>query len=131
MMNRSDSTGVIDRRHLVKKLYQKISNLSRPLDTFSIQMRINEIRHLEKLMRTEFRNSRDMRRKIEDYQENYDARKMSVSRRIKKARKKKRLTQRELAELMGYKSHVPITYFEKGLRYPPDKVFHWLEQEGM
>lgn len=118
-------------RYMVKKFYQAISNPNRPLEPLSIQWRIESIRKIEDLLKTQFVNSRDMRRKIEEHLKHFSFRRGSAGWRIKKARRKKKFTQLQLAEELGYKSRVPIAQFEADLRYPPDRVFVWLEAEGM
>ncbi len=51
--------------------------------------------------------------------------------RLKKARKKARLTQSELAMSLGLNSHVPIAQYESGKRYPSKVVLEWLETQSM
>lgn len=126
-----DFSKIHNKRYFAKKMYQVLSDPNRPADASSLQQRINIVRCLEKLLRTEFENTRDLKMKTQKYLINYEIRRTPVNERIKKARRKKRWTQKELAQHLGYKSHVPITYFEKGLRYPPEKVFQWLEEAKM
>lgn len=120
-----------DNRYFVKKIYQILCDSNGSVDSFSTQWRVTAVISLEKLFKIEFKNTRDLRRRVEDYLKHYRIRKGSAGKRIKKARIKKKWTQKQLAGYLGYKSHVPIAYFEKGVRYPPDKVFQWLESEGM
>lgn len=126
-----DLRRINDKHYLIKKLYQIISNPERPTDPDSFQWRVNAVRFLEKALKTDFVNSRDFRRKIEDYLKNYEVRKGSAADRIKKARKKKKLTQKQLAEHLGFKTHVTIGNYEKGKRYPGEKVFEWLKEAGV
>jgi len=120
---------IYDRRYFVKKIYQVLCNTNGFLDDFSVQWRVNAVRYLERLLRSEFRNTRDLRRKVDNYLQNYQIRKGSVGERIKKARKKLGWTQKRLADHFGFKKHVTILNYEKGLRYPPEKVFRWLEEQ--
>jgi DNA-binding XRE family transcriptional regulator len=126
-----DLRRINDKRYLVKKLYQIILDPDRPTDAASVQWRVNVIRCLENMLRTDFKNTRDFKRKIENYLKNYEIRKGSAADRIKKARKKLRLTQEQAAEHLGFKTHVTFVNYEKGKRYPPDKVFRWLEEVGV
>ena len=126
-----DLRRIKDKRYFVKKLYQIISNPDRPTDADSFQWRLKAVKVLEKMLRTDFKNTRDFRRKVENYLKNYEIRKGSAAYRIKKARKKLRLTQKQAAEHLGFKTHVTFVNYEKGKRYPPDKVFRWLEEVGV
>ena len=128
---RIDLRRINDKRYLVKKLYQIILDPDRPIDATSFQWRVNVIRCLENMLRTDFKNTRDFKRKIENYLNNYEIRKGSAADRIKKARKKLKLTQKQAAEHLGFKTHVTFVNYEKGKRYPPDKVFRWLEEVGV
>jgi DNA-binding XRE family transcriptional regulator len=122
-----DVTRIKDRRYFVKKAYQILSSTNHPEDSNVIQWRTLLVQCLENLLNTEFKNTRDLRQKVEKYLKGYNIRKGTAAERIQRARKKKKLTQKELAKDLGYKSHVAIAQFEKGLRYPPKKVFEWLE----
>ena len=120
-----------DSRQKVKKIFQTLSNQSGPPDAISLQIRVDLVRLLETTLRTRFRNTREMKREIEDYLRDHDGRRRPIHLRIKHARKKKKWTQTQFAENLGYKSHVSIAQFEKGKRYPPKEIFQWLEEEGM
>ena len=86
---------------------------------------------LERLLKTQFTNTADFRQKVDSFLRGYEVRKADPPVRIKKARKKKKWTQQQLADHLGYKSHAAIAQLEKGLRFPPKKVFKWLEEVGM
>ncbi len=131
MKHNTNFKGKEDIRYKAKKLYQTITNQDQPLDAFSLQKRVNTVRYLENIQGTQYRSTRDMRRKIEYYLKDFDARRNPIHIRLRRARKKKKLTQLELANRLGYKSHVAITQFEKGLRYPSDRVICWLEKAEM
>ena len=121
-----------DRRYLVKKIYEIITKLGRPGDEKSVEWRITALRSLKNMFRTDFKNTREFKDKIENYLEGYDLRKSEPKYRLKKARKKANLTQKDLAKLLGYKSQVSIAHFEEGKRYPPKKILQWLgEQENI
>lgn len=120
-----------DKRYEIKKLSQILHNPDHPMDPVSTQWRISAVEYLEKFFRSSFTCTRDMKRKTEDFLNGYEVRRKPVSERIKKARKKKRWSQQDLAQHLGYKNHVAIVQFEKGLRYPPAKVFRWLDNEKM
>lgn len=118
-----------DKRYVMKKIYQILTNRASPTDSNSVQWRIIILQYLENSLRTQFSNARTFKRKIEEYLEGYEVRKRPVCERLRRARKKRKWTQKDLAKHLGYKSHVPITNFEKGLRYPPKKVLQWLKEE--
>ena len=61
-----DLRRINDKRYLVKKLYQIILDPDRPTDAASVQWRVNVIRCLENMLRTDFKNTRDFKRKIEN-----------------------------------------------------------------
>lgn len=126
-----DIRRIKDKRYVVKKLYQILTNPNNPTDANSFQWRVRTVSCLENLLNTQFTNTRDFKRKTKNYLKNYEVRKKPVTERIKKARKKNGWTQRELAKQLGFKSHVAIVNYEKGKRYPPRKVFQWLEEQGM
>ncbi len=123
-----DLTKINDMRYFVKKAFQLINNQS-PLGNF--QTRLLLLEWLENFLGTQFKSTRDFKQKVRMYLQNYDARKLPASERIKKARKKLGWTQKELAKFLVYTSHVSIAQFEKGKRYPPKKVFQWLKEVGM
>ena len=125
-----DLSRIKDKRYFVKKAYDLISE-RKDLGPSATQTRIFLLQWLETTLRTQFENTRNMKHKIEKYLGNYQVKQKPVAKRIKKARKKRNWTQKELADHLGYKSHVTIAQFEKGLRYPPEKIFQWLETEGM
>ena len=120
-----------DKKYFVKKISQILSNKTRPTDSTSVQWRVDAVRRLERMLRTEFKGTRDFKRKTEEYLANYQIRKGSVSDRIKKARKKLRWTQKQAAEHLGFKTHVTFVNYEKGKRYPKEKVFEWLKEVGV
>lgn len=135
MQNYADSdskeTATKDNRGRMYELYKKITDPCRPLDSCSVQKRTAHNKAIEKLLKTEFLTSRDLRRCVEEYLRNFKTRKGTASERLSRARKKKKWIQKELAARLGYKSHVPISYFEKGLRHPPERIFNWLKEQGM
>ena len=120
-----------DKKYFVKKISQILSNKTRPTDSTSVQWRVDAVRRLERMLRTEFKGTRDFKRKTEEYLANYQIRKGSVADRIKKARKKLRWTQKQAAEHLGFKTHVTFVNYEKGKRYPKEKVFEWLKEVGV
>jgi DNA-binding XRE family transcriptional regulator len=126
-----DLRRIDDKRYLVKKLYQILSNPNSPRDAYSVQVRTNIVQLLEKLQRTEFINTRDLRRKVDQYLGSYELRTRPVGEKIKRVRKKLKLTQAELAKHLGLSSRVQIAYLENGHRYPPSKIFKWLEDQGV
>jgi len=100
-----------DIRPTVKRIWLDLTNPDRPCDSASVDYRIGQIRYLEKLMRTEFASTADFRQHVDRYLSGYDGRRLPVPQAIKRARKKLKLTQRQLAELLGFKDH---TVFSQG-----------------
>lgn len=126
-----DKRRLDDKKYTIKKIYQALVKANSEAKDVPLLWRAMAVRYLEKELKTDFKNTRDMKQKVENYLVDYKLRKIPISQRIAKARKKRKLTQKELAKELGYKSHVPIAQFERGLRYPPDKVIQWIEQAGM
>lgn len=120
-----------DKRPAVKRLWLALTDQDRPCDSASVDHRIGLIRFLEKLMRTEFASTTDLRQHIERYLEGHDGRRLPVPQAIKRARKKLKLTQRQLAEQLGLKDHTLISKYEKGQRVPSEKIIEWLKEGGM
>jgi transcriptional regulator with XRE-family HTH domain len=77
-------------------------------------------------MRTEFASTADLRQQVERYLGSRDGRRLPVPQAIKRARKKLKLSQRQLAELLSFKDHTLISKFESGKRLPSAKVLEWL-----
>lgn len=125
--------------YFVKKAYE-ILNTPYVGD---LRWRINLVRCLENALKTKFASTRDLKKKVIGFLKR--AKKGKVKRdvqtmrelqsimktpgqRIEKARKKLRWTQEGLASYLGFKSKGTITNYEKDERYPPEKVFKWLEE---
>jgi DNA-binding XRE family transcriptional regulator len=120
-----------DNQYFVKKAYQILTNPNRPMDADSVQWRVFLVQSLEQLLHTQFTNTANFKKKIKAFLEGYEVRKKPPAERIKKARKKMKWTQKQLADHLGYKSHVTIAQHEKGQRAPAKRVFQWLEEVGM
>lgn len=114
-----------------KELYIEICRKDRPLDPRSIQDRVDLIKILEKRLKTEFFNTRDFHEKVGNHFNRFRPHIIPVSTRVRKARKKLRWSQKQLAAHLGYKSHVSIAHYERGLRYPSSEVLKWLKDMGM
>lgn len=124
-----DFRRLIDKRYLVKKLCQIIQNPDHLMNLgISTQWRVSVIEFLEQFFRSPFSSTKDMKRKIEEYLNGFEVRKKPVGERIRIARKKNGWTQKKLARHLGYISYVSIIQFERGSRFPPKKIFHWLEE---
>jgi len=119
---------VKDFRPIVKRIWQKLTDPNRPFDSLSFEYRVGQIRCLERLTRTEFACTADARQHIERYLEGYDGRRLPFPQAIKKARKRLKLTQPQLAELLGFKNHALISKLESGKRLPNDRVIEWLRK---
>jgi DNA-binding transcriptional regulator YiaG len=120
-----------DKHYVIKRAYQILFDSKRPTDPESANLVIEMLKWFEKMFHTEFKSTKELKEKLEDYLKDYDERRRPLSERIKKARKKNRWTQKELANHLSYKSHVSISQFEKGQRYPSKRVMQWLEEMGM
>lgn len=124
-----DFRRLIDKRYLVKKLCQIIQNPDQPMNLgVSTQWRVSVIEFLENFLRSPFTSTKVMKMKTEDYLNGFEVRKKPVGERMKLARRKNSWTQKELAMHLGYKSYVSIIQFERGSRFPPKKIFQWLEK---
>jgi transcriptional regulator with XRE-family HTH domain len=115
-------------RPIVKRLWLVLTDPGRPCDSASVEYRLGVIRFLEKLMRTEFASSADLRQHMERFLDGHDGRRLPVPQAIKRARKKLHLTQRQLAELLNFKDHTLISKIESGKRLPSAKVLEWLSR---
>ena len=120
-----------DNRPSIWRIWRVLTDPDRPGDSISVDYRVGLIRYLEKLMRTEFASTADLRQHVERYLSGFDGRRLPVSQAIRRARKKLKLTQRQLAEQLGFKDHTLISKYEKGQRVPSDKVIAWLKGGGM
>lgn len=126
-----DDGGATDKRPIVKRLWHVLTDPDRPCDSVSVEYRLGLIRFLEKLMRTEFASTADLRQHVERFLDGYDGRRLPLPAAIRRARKKLKLTQRQLAEQLGFKDHSLISKYEKGQRVPSAKVIEWLKGGGM
>jgi len=117
-----------DLRPVVKRLWLELTDPDRPFDPASVEHRLRQIRSLEKKFKTDFLCTGDMRQHAERYLAGFDGRRLPVPQAIKKARKKLKLTQRQLAELLGFKDHALISKYESGKRVPTDRVHEWLRK---
>ena len=117
-----------DMRPTVKRLWLELTNPDRPCDSVSVDYRVGRIRYLEKLMRTEFASTADLRQHVERYLSGHDGRRLPVPQAIKRARKKLKLSQNQLAELLSLKDHTLISKYESGKRVPTNRVLEWLRK---
>lgn len=117
-----------DMRPSVKRLWIELTDPDRPCDSVSVDYRVGRIRYLEELMRTEFASTADLRQHIERYLNGHDGRRLPVPQAIKRARKKLKLSQSQLAELLSLKDHTLISKYESGKRVPTDRVLEWLRK---
>ena len=122
---------LVDKRYLVKRTFQILTKPDRSGDSDHVNHCLRLIRCLEKTLKTEFRSTKEFREKTEQFLEGFDLRNNPISDRIKKARRKMGWTQKQLADHLGYASHVPIAQFEKGKRQPTKRVEDWLQKTGM
>jgi hypothetical protein len=121
----------MDKKATVKWIWKVLTDPDRPCDSASVDYRVELIRCLEKLIRTEFASTRDLKQHVERFLAGPDGRRMPISQAIRRARKKLKLTQRQLAELLGLRDHTLISKYETGERVPSGKVIEWLKEGGM
>jgi DNA-binding transcriptional regulator YiaG len=121
----------IDKRSAVKRISRALNDPDRPFDPESLDHRLRQIQYLEKLFKAEFSCTGDMRQLIERYLEGFDGRRLPIPQAIKRARKKLKLTQQQLAETLGLRDHTLISKYETGRRVPSNKVIEWLKGGGM
>jgi transcriptional regulator with XRE-family HTH domain len=117
-----------DIRPTVKRLWLELTDPDRPCDSVFVDYRVGRIRYLEKLMRTEFASTADLRHHIERCLNGHDGRRLPVPQAIRRARRKLKLSQNQLAELLGLKDHTLISKYESAKRVPSDRVLEWLRQ---
>ena len=129
-VDKAQGRQIIDKRYFARKVVQILVNPDGFNDTNSVQWRVLLVCCLENLLKTKFESTRDFKRKVGEYLKNFDGRRLPIGERIRKARKKLSWTQKQLADHLGFRRHVTISNYEKGLRYPPDKVFRWIEEQG-
>jgi DNA-binding XRE family transcriptional regulator len=120
-----------DKRSTVKWIWLILTDPDRPCDSAAVDYRVGLIRCLEKLMRKEFASTKELRQHVERCLGGYDGRRLPIPEAIRRARKKRKWTQRQLAEHLGFKDHTLISKYEKGQRVPSDKVMAWLKEGEM
>jgi len=113
----------------VKKAYDIIRDKAIDLDFDTTRYRMELVKKLEAILNTQFTNTRDFNLKVGNFIRNQEIKQKPVTARLKKIRKKFNWTQKEMAKQLGFKSHVTINNYEKGLRYPPKKILIWLERQ--
>jgi len=121
----------MDKRSIVKRIWQILTDPERPWDEAWVDLRVRLIQFLEKRLRKDFASTRDLKQHVERFVAGHDGRRMPISQAIRRARKKRKLTQRQLAEHLGFKDHTLISKYEKGERVPSGKVIEWLKEGGM
>lgn len=117
-----------DDRPSVWRIWQILTDPNRSSSSVSIDYRVMLIRRLERLFKTEFVSTGSLRQHVERYLDGYDRRRLPIGKALKKSRKKARLSQLALAELLGLKDHTLISKYESGKRMPPLKVIEWLRE---
>ncbi len=122
-----------DKRLLIKVAFQILRDRTKPKGSICpncTQWRVNLVQAMENQMKTQFVDTADARRKIEDYAAGYDLRKGSPGDRIKRARRKLKLTADTMGRQFGI-THSAIIQYERGQRCPPKRILDWLENIGM
>ena len=110
----------------VKELYGVICNHELGDDFSGVQRRVDIIRELESITRKEFRNTSEFHEIVQAYINKKGERIKSLGKRIKRARKKNKMTLKQLAFHLGFKSHSAFIMYEKDKRLPPNEVIQWL-----
>lgn len=114
----------------VRQLYRTLQDQSYT-DADTLQRRVNMVRELEAILRTNFVNAADLKRKVKSFLGDYQEQLKPVAERIRRARRKKKWTQDQMARELGFKSKTVITRYEKGERMPPERVIEWLNQQNL
>jgi DNA-binding XRE family transcriptional regulator len=99
-----------ERLEKIKRLYQTICKRELGDDPGSLQKRVDIIRYLEKELRTEFKSTADFHQKVQAYLAGYTS---SPAARLKRARKKLKLLQAELAAILDC-SRSSVAMMESG-----------------
>jgi len=120
-----------NKKATVKWIWQVLTDPERPWDAASVDHRVRLIQLLEKLLRKDFTSTRELKLHVERLVASPDGRRMPISQALRRARKKRKLTQRQLAEHLGFKDHTLISKYEKGERLPSAKVIEWLKEGEM
>ena len=123
----------LDKRLFVKQASQMLKDRESPLRVICadcIRWRIILVELLEKTMKTSFSDTGEFNEAVEGYSAGCDLRKGSLGTRIRRARKKLKLTAAQLGREFGL-SHAAIIQYEKGRRHPPRKIIDWLESKGL
>jgi len=112
-----------------KRLYVIICNHELGDDSPGRQRRVDIIRELESITGKEFRNTSEFHQEVQAYIENRGERIKSLGTRIRRARKKKGWTLKQLSSSLGFKSHSAFILYEQDKRLPPKEVMEWLLSE--
>jgi ribosome-binding protein aMBF1 (putative translation factor) len=120
-----------EKRQFIRKAYKILTDPNRPTDANSVAYRLELKEYIEDLLGTKSKNTRDFKDSVENFLGGLDQRRRPLPEGIKKARKKMKWTQKQLATHLGYKSHVPIAQYETGQRNPSKRVLQWLKEMGM
>lgn len=113
----------------VKELYEIICNRVLGDDSSGVQQKVEIIRELESITGKEFRNTAEFHQEVQAYIKNKGERIASLGARIKRARKRKKWSLKELAKNLGFRSHATFIMYEQNKRLPPKEVMEWLIQE--
>lgn len=117
-----------DKRAIVKRIWEILNNPGRPCDHISVNDRVRMIGYLERLFRTQIRNTAQLKELVSRFLGGLDGRRLAIPQALKRARKKFRLSQRQLAELLGLKDHTLISKYESGKRAPTGGILAWLKE---
>jgi len=117
-----------DKRLVVRWIWEALNNPDRPCDPASVHERVRMIVYFERLFRTQIQNKGQLGGLVERFLGGRDGRKLSISQAIRRARRKLKQSQWQLAEHLGLKDHTLISKYESGRREPSKKVLEWLKE---
>ena len=117
-----------DRRAAVRRIWEILNDLDRPCDHISVNDRARMIGYLERLFRTQISSKDQLKELAERFLGGLDGRRLPIPQALKRARKKSKLSQRQLAERLGLKDHSLISKCEAGKKDPTKKILDWLKE---
>jgi transcriptional regulator with XRE-family HTH domain len=117
-----------ERKAVMKRIWEILTDPNRPCDHISVNDRVRMIGHLEQLFRTQIRSKDQLKGLAERFLGGLDGRRLPIPQALKRARKKSKLSQHQLAEHLGLKDHSLISKCEAGKKDPTKKILNWLKE---
>ena len=112
-----------------KELYEIICNHELGDDSSGVQQQVEIIRELESITGKDFRNTAEFHLEVQAYINKKGERIASLGTRIRKARKRKKWSLKQLSQNLGFRAHSTFSMYEQNRRVPPKEVMEWLIQE--